>query len=144
MPEIGVYAALFAVAFGAATILPLQSEAMLTDLLLAVYPPAWLITIASIGNVLGSTVNWILGRQIERLRHRRWFPVNDAQLDRAQHWYRRYGKWSLLLSWVPVVGDPLTVVAGVMREPLPVFLVLVTVAKVGRYLALAALVIGAR
>lgn len=143
MPDIGVYAALFAVAFGAATILPLQSEAMLTGLLLADYSPVWLITIASVGNVLGSTVNWTIGRQLERFKDRRWFPVNDAQLDRAQRWYQRHGKWSLLLSWVPVVGDPLTVVAGVMREPLPIFLVLVTVAKAGRYLVLAAVFLGA-
>ena len=144
MLDIGVYAALFAIAFGAASFLPLQSEAMLTGLLLADYPPMWLITIASAGNVLGSVVNWIIGRQAERFKHRRWFPVNDAQLDRAKRWYRRHGKWSLLLSWVPVVGDPLTIVAGVLREPLPTFLALVTIAKLGRYLALAAVVLGAR
>ena len=144
MLDIGVYAALFFVAFGAATILPLQSEVMLTGLLLADYPPVWLIAIASAGNVLGSIVNWIIGRQVERFRDWRWFPVKLAQLDRAQRWYQRHGKWSLLLSWVPVVGDPLTVVAGVLREPLPTFIVLVTIAKVGRYLALAAVVLGAR
>ena len=144
MLDIGVYAALFAVAVGAATILPLQSEAMLAGLLLADYPPAWLIIIASAGNVLGSIANWIIGRQVERYRDWRWFPVKQAQLDRAQRWYQRHGKWSLLLSWVPVVGDPLTVVAGVLREPLPTFIVLVTIAKVGRYLALAAVVLGAR
>lgn len=143
MLDTGIYVALFFVAFGAATILPLQSEVMLTGLLLADYPPVWLIAIASAGNVLGSIVNWIIGRQVERFRDWRWFPVKLAQLDRAQRWYQRHGKWSLLLSWVPVVGDPLTVVAGVLREPLPTFLVLVTIAKVGRYLALAAVVLGA-
>lgn len=86
MPEIGVYAALFALAFVAATILTLQSEAMLTRLLGANYSPMWLITIGSVGNVLGSTVSWIRGRQIERPRHRRWFPINEAQLERAQRW----------------------------------------------------------
>ena len=144
MPDIATYAMLFAVAFGAATILPLQSEVMLTGLLLLDYSPTWLIAIASVGNVLGSVVNWLVGRQVEKYRNRRWFPVNEAQLERAQRWYQRHGKWSLLLSWVPVVGDPLTVIAGVLREPLPVFLVLVTIAKVGRYLALAAMVLGAR
>lgn len=144
MLELATYATLFAVAFGAATLLPLQSEALLIGLLLAEYPPALLIAVAGAGNVLGSTVNWAIGRQVDRFKHRRWFPANEAQLDRARRWYQRYGKWSLLLSWVPVVGDPLTVVAGVMREPLPSFLVLVTIAKVGRYMALAAVVLGAR
>jgi membrane protein YqaA with SNARE-associated domain len=65
--------------------------------------------------------------------------VGDAALERAQRWYQRYGRWSLLASWMPVIGDPLTLVAGIMREPLPVFLALVTVAKVGRYVALAAI-----
>lgn len=144
MLGLGVYAGLFVVAFGAATLLPLQSEALLTGLLLADYDPALLIAIASTGNVLGSTVNWGIGRQVERFRNRRWFPANEAQLERARGWYQRYGKWSLLLSWVPVIGDPLTLVAGVMREPLSTFLVLVTIAKVGRYIAVAALVLGVR
>jgi membrane protein YqaA with SNARE-associated domain len=143
MTDIMAYLALFAIAFGAATILPLQSEAMLAGLLLADYAPVLLVVVASAGNVLGSVVNWVIGRQIERFRDRRWFPANDAQLGRARQWYRRYGKWSLLLSWVPIVGDPLTVIAGVMREPLPIFLLLVTVAKVGRYVALATVVLGA-
>jgi membrane protein YqaA with SNARE-associated domain len=144
MPDIVAYLTLFAVAFGAATILPLQSEAMLAGLLLADYTPTLLVAVASAGNVLGSVVNWIIGRQIETFRGRRWFPANEVQLGRAQNWYRRYGKWSLLLSWVPIVGDPLTVIAGVMREPLPIFVLLVSVAKVGRYVVLAALVLGAK
>ncbi len=131
---------LFAVAFLAATILPAQSEAVLVALLLrGQASPVVLILVATAGNVLGSVVNWILGRMLDRLRHRRGFPVSEARLDRAQGWYRRWGRWSLLGSWLPVVGDPLTVVAGVMREPLLPFLVLVTLAKGLRYVVLAAL-----
>jgi membrane protein YqaA with SNARE-associated domain len=130
------YAGLFLIALAAATILPLQSEPALVGLLLADYSPWLLLVVASAGNVLGSTINWGLGRAIDRYGSRRWFPASAAMLDRAQVWYRRYGRWSLLLSWVPVIGDPLTVVAGVLRERLAVFLVLVTIAKVGRYLAL--------
>lgn len=140
MIDLAVYAGLFLAALMAATILPLQSEAALVALLVAGAQPAWLlVAVASFGNVLGSVVNWLIGRGIERFRDRPWFPVKPAALDRAQRWYRRYGKWSLLLSWAPVVGDPLTVVAGLAREPLPVFLLLVTIAKLGRYVALAAL-----
>jgi membrane protein YqaA with SNARE-associated domain len=132
-----IYAGLFATALLAATLVPAQSEALLVALLLADHPAWLLVPVATAGNVLGSTVNWWLGRGIERFRDRRWFPVGPAALARAQRWYARVGKWSLLLSWVPVVGDPLTLVAGVMREPLAPFLLLVTLAKLGRYVALA-------
>ncbi|OJU34941.1 MAG: hypothetical protein BGN99_25165 [Alphaproteobacteria bacterium 65-37] len=132
------YACLFLISLAAATVLPLQSEAALVGLLLVDYSPWLLLLTASVGNILGSTINWMLGRAIERLGSRSWFPATGAMLDRAQQWYRRYGRWSLLLSWVPVIGDPLTVVAGVLRESLPVFLLLVTIAKIGRYLVLIA------
>ena len=135
-------AGLFAIAFAAATILPAQSEAALAALLVAGAQPAvLLVLIASLGNVLGSVVNWALGRGIERFRHRRWFPASAAALQRAEAWYRRYGRWSLLLSWVPFIGDPLTVMAGVLREPLWSFVLLVALAKTARYAVLAAVVL---
>lgn len=122
----------------AATVFPLQSEALLVALLMAgEHSPVLLLLVASVGNILGSVLNWLLGRGIERFRDRKWFPASAESLARAERWYHRYGKWSLLLSWMPVVGDPITVVAGVLREPLPVFLLLVAVAKTGRYLVLA-------
>jgi membrane protein YqaA with SNARE-associated domain len=111
---------------------------VLVALLLAGQLPAWLLVlVATVGNVLGALINWWLGRGIERYRDRRWFPAGPEAMDRAGRWYRRHGRWSLLLSWVPVIGDPLTVVAGVLREPLPTFLLLVTLAKAGRYIVLA-------
>jgi membrane protein YqaA with SNARE-associated domain len=143
MTALAVYAGLFLTALVAATILPMQSEAALVGFLLTGAYPVWiLITVASVGNVLGSVINWMLGRGVARFRDRNWFPIKPAALERAQTWYRRYGKWSLLLSWAPIIGDPLTVAAGVLREPFPVFLALVTVAKVGRYLLLAAATLG--
>lgn len=143
MTDLGAYSGLFLSAFVAATLLPTASEAVLVALLLAGNQPAeMLILVASVGNVLGSVVNWVLGRWIEHFKEKPWFPVKAASLAHAQAWYSRYGKWSLLLSWAPVIGDPLTVVAGVMREPFPLFLVLVTLAKVGRYLILAAITLG--
>jgi membrane protein YqaA with SNARE-associated domain len=143
MTDVSAYAALFLSAFVAATILPMQSEAVLVGLLLADYPAWLLITIASIGNVLGAFVNWLVGRGIDHYRDRRWFPIDPAKLERAQRWYHRYGKWSLLLSWAPFIGDPLTVIAGVLREPLRYFLPLVAIAKVGRYLILTAITLNA-
>ncbi|WP_018898646.1 YqaA family protein [Rhizobium sp. 2MFCol3.1] len=143
MTTLAAYAGLFAISLIAATILPAQSEAGLVALILSgQYSTLLLVAVASVGNILGSLVNWLLGIGIERFRHRRWFPVGEVALDRAQRWYRRYGKWSLLASWLPIVGDPITVVAGVMREPLPVFLLLVTIAKTARYAVLAVITLG--
>lgn len=140
--DLAAYGGLFLAALIAATILPMQSEAALVGLLLAGYSPGWLLLVASLGNVLGSAINWVLGRAIDRYGSRRWFPASGAALERAKRWYGRYGRWSLLLSWAPIVGDPLTVVAGVLGEKLPIFLLLVTIAKVGRYLAVIALTLG--
>ena len=140
MFEFTSYLGLFIAAFGAASLLPMQSEAVLVGMLLSdQYSAATLQAIATLGNVLGSVLNWVLGRSVERLRHKRWFPVSDAKLSKAQRFYLRYGRWSLLLSWVPIIGDPLTMIAGVMREPLWSFLLIVTLAKGARYLALTAL-----
>ena len=137
MFELTSYFGLFMAAFGAATLLPLQSEAVLVGMLiLERYSTELLFAVATLGNVMGSAVNWYLGRSVERFRNKRWFPVSQNTLENAQRSYLRYGHWTLLLSWVPVIGDPLTLVAGVMREPLWRFLMIVTLAKGTRYLVL--------
>jgi membrane protein YqaA with SNARE-associated domain len=133
---------LFLAALIAATLLPAQSEAVLVALLLDGGDPVLLVAVATAGNVLGSLVNWWLGLQVRRFQGRRWFPVSPVRLERAQAWYRRYGRWSLLLSWAPVIGDPITLAAGVMREPLRVFLPLVFIAKAMRYIVLALVTLG--
>lgn len=137
------YLGLFLAAFGAATLLPLQSEAVLVGLLVSNHYWLWgLLAVATLGNVLGSLVNWWLGRGLERFRDRRWFPVGPKHMARARAHYERYGHWSLLLSWLPVIGDPLTLLAGVMREPIGRFLLIVTFAKGARYGVLAMLTLG--
>lgn len=139
---LAAYGGLFLAAFLAATLFPAQSEAVLASLLaINHYSPALLILVAGIGNVLGSVVNWLIGRGIERYSAERWFPVSTISLERAGYWYRRYGWWSLLLSWLPIIGDPLTLAAGIMREPFLRFLLVVTIAKFARYIALAAAVL---
>ncbi|MEQ1945371.1 YqaA family protein [Mesorhizobium sp. VNQ89] len=143
MDNIAILWGLFAVAFLAATILPAQSETVLVGLLVADrYSPVLLVVVASLGNVLGAAVNWGLGRGVGRFRDKRWFPVSPRALDRAIGWYRRWGRWSLLLSWAPIGGDALTVAAGVLREPLWSFLVLVAIAKTGRYIVLVLATLG--
>ncbi|QOG06798.1 DedA family protein [Aureimonas sp. OT7] len=132
-------AGLFLAAFVAATLLPAQSEAVLATLVASGTHAAFLlVSVATAGNVLGSLVNWAIGRQVERFAGRRWFPASPKQMERAKGWYARYGRWSLLASWVPVIGDPLTLAAGIMREPLWSFLLLVTIAKAARYVAVVA------
>lgn len=143
MDDLAVLGGLFAIAFVAATILPAQSEAAIVGLLVArTHSPVLLVAVASLGNVLGAVVNWALGRGVERLRDRKWFPVGPASLDRAKGWYRKWGRWSLLLSWAPIGGDALTVAAGVLREQLWSFVVLVAIAKTARYVVLAAATLG--
>ena len=143
MVDLGIYAGLFAVAFLAATILPAQSEVGLVALIaVGDQPVVLLVAVASLGNTLGSVVNWALGRGVDQFSNRPWFPVTPDRLDRASRWYRRWGQWTLLLSWVPIIGDPLTVAAGVLREPFLNFLILVAIAKTGRYAVLAGLTSG--
>src|SRR3546814_18103568 len=134
MAELGVYSGLFLVAFLAATVLPAQSEIGLAGLILTgSHPVVLLVAVASIGNTLGALVNWGLGRGVEHFSDRPWFPVKQlAHLERATRWYRRYGRWSLLLSWAPIIGDPLTVVAGGLRDPHVGFFLLVSFRQTAR------------
>ena len=129
-----MYLTLLISAFAAATILPAQSEALLAYQV-SISPDAvvQLIAVATLGNVLGATFNWCLGRLTENLRAKKWFPVYEKQLQKAEQFYGRYGRYSLLLSWVPIIGDPITIVAGILREPLLSFVLLVTIAKCARY-----------
>ncbi len=143
MDDLLPLAGLFSAAVVAATLLPAQSEAVLVALLVTdKHAPLTLVAVATVGNVGGSVVNWLLGRGVERFRDRRWFPVSARALERSTKWYQRWGRWSLLLSWMPIIGDPLTVAAGLMREPFWSFLLLVTFAKAGRYFILAAVTLG--
>lgn len=135
-----IYLSLFVVAFCAATILPLQSELVLLSLLVTNLYPWWcLLFVASLGNISGSVLNWWLGIHIEQFKDKKWFPVKPKTLEKIQTRFSRYGYWSLLLSWLPIVGDPLTLVAGVMKVRLTRFLLIVGFSKISRYAAIIAL-----
>jgi len=136
---LAAYAGLFAASFLAATVFPFQSELVLVGLLLSGdYSWPVLLAVATVGNVLGAVVNWALGRFFIHFRDRRWFPVKPETYAKVERWYQRYGVWSLLFAWLPIGGDPLTVVAGALRTNLVLFVVLVTVGKFGRYAVLVA------
>jgi membrane protein YqaA with SNARE-associated domain len=131
---------LFTTCLAAGSIVPVPSEAAFVAALLGSDINPWLLLlVASVGNLAGSTINWLIGRGAGRFEGRAWFPVSPAALDRARGWYHRYGRWSLLISWVPLVGDPLTIAAGLMREPLRFFVPIVFVAKLARYAMLMAI-----
>jgi membrane protein YqaA with SNARE-associated domain len=137
--------ALFFSALLAATILPFSSEVFLYALLQG--EEGWTsttlltIAVATLGNVLGACINWWLGKELLRFRHKRWFYFDDRQIARAEAWFQRYGVWTLLLSWVPVVGDPLTLIAGFLRVRFALFLLLVATGKLARYVIVAALAV---
>ena len=135
-------AGLFFAAFVAATIVPFQSEVFFVALQAAGHVPLfWLVVVASIGNTLGAVVNYYIGLGITRFEGRSWFPATPEQMARAERWFERWGIWVLLVSWLPV-GDVMTVVAGVMRTSLWLFLLLVGIAKTTRYIGLALITAG--
>ena len=119
----------------AATILPLSSEIVLTTMLLTnLFEKNILLIVASSGNILGSIFNWYLGKKITIFQDRKWFPVSKEQLDKSQKYFQKYGLWSLLLAWVPVIGDPLTLLAGVLKVRFSIFFILVSISKISRYI----------
>jgi membrane protein YqaA with SNARE-associated domain len=129
------YLALFSSAFLAATILPFYSEVILFALLREGGDAVALVAVASLGNTLGAVVNWLLGRYLLHFQDRRWFYFSRQQIARAQGWFQRYGFWSLLFAWLPVGGDALTLIAGIMRVNLWLFLLLVGLGKTLRYVS---------
>nr|WP_067286270.1 YqaA family protein [Marinobacterium profundum] len=129
------YFLLFGGAFAAATILPFYSEVYLA-ILLSEQPANWALLwlVATAGNTLGAVLNWWLGQYMLHYRERRWFPIKARELERAQSWFQRFGVWSLLFAWLPIGGDALTFIGGIMRVKLAHFVVLVGIGKGLRYL----------
>ena len=140
--ELGM-AGLFLAAFLAATILPLSSEVVLGALLFNGFPPATLLAVATIGNVLGSLTNYALGYWASLTVIKKWLKMSEEEFVQAERRFQKYGTVSLLFAWIPVIGDPLTVMAGILRVRLLWFLVLVTVGKLGRYLVFTFLTLSA-
>jgi len=130
----GGYLGLFMSAFLAATIFPFFSEGILAGLIADGGYVVWgLWAVATLGNTLGAMVNWMLGRWCLHWQDKKWFPFKEDDLDKADKWFAKWGVWSLLLSWVPIIGDPITFAAGFLRVHFGIFTALVLLAKGGRY-----------
>jgi len=130
-----IYLSLFFISFLAATILPFSSELTLAGLIsTSNYDNLLLLVVASFGNVLGSVFNWSIGFYSRNLSTKKWFPFKETQIERSSKWFSKFGKWSLLFAWVPIVGDPLTFVVGLLRVRFFDFIILVAIGKVSRYL----------
>jgi len=126
---------LFASSFIAATIFPAGSEVVLATLNIAGdHDKFLLLTIATAGNVLGALVNWFIGYYLIKFKDKKWFPLKKKQLKKYSGIYQKWGVWSLLLAWLPFIGDPLTVMAGIFKTNIWLFLLLVTIGKASRYL----------
>lgn len=133
--ELG-YIGLFIAALLAATILPLSSELVLSALLLSGASPSMVVIVATLGNVLGSVTNYALGHWASLGLVKRWLNLSEQELIVTEQRFKKYGLWSLLLAWVPIIGDPLTVVAGMLRVRLLWFLILVSTGKLLRYVVI--------
>ena len=130
-----IYLSLFGISFLAATILPFSSELSLAGLIsTSNFNNSLLLIVASLGNVLGSVVNWFIGFYLRNFTSKKWFFFNEIQITRSSKWFEKFGKWSLLFAWVPILGDPLTLVAGLLRVRFLDFIILVAIGKVSRYL----------
>ena len=129
------YLQLLLFSFLAATFLPFSSEVILTSMYLSkIFHTFLLLLVASIGNISGSILNWYLGRKILIFKNKSWFPISNERLNKGQIFFQKYGLWSLLLAWVPIIGDPLTMIAGVFKVNFKIFFILVSISKISRYI----------
>ncbi len=131
------YLGLFISSFLAATILPFSSEIVLAGLLLKGWNPYYLVFIATLGNVLGSLTNYALGKWGGTIIVKRFLKVSDKELQRSSNVFNKYGVFSLLFAWVPVIGDPITIISGIAKTNIFLFSFLVSIGKLARYILVA-------
>ncbi len=135
-----IYLTLFFSALISATLFPMGSEAVLVYDIKQGYNLYLLLLFATVGNVLGSLINYILGLKGEEYLERKGH-LKKEKIEKYKIFFDKYGGYSLLLSWVPIIGDPITFIAGILKYDWKKFLFIVTVAKFGRYLFLALLIV---
>ncbi len=140
MAEIHILLFMFFVSLISATAIPSQGELVLFALLATdKISPDILLATATAGSACGSAGNWLLGRYITHFQNKKWFPVSKKYLKKAEDIFKKHGPYALFLSWIPFIGDPLTIAAGAARTDFFVFLPIVTLCKFGRYMLVYAL-----
>ena len=135
------YVGIFLASFLSATILPLSSEIVLVVLLLSDLNPVALVSIATFGNVLGAFTNYAIGYWGSVILVRKVSRISEEEFARAEQRFRKYGIVSLFFAWVPIIGDPLTVVAGVLKINLFLFFAFVASGKLVRYVIISYIVL---
>lgn len=138
MGNLVTYSMLFGSAFLAASLFPAQSELLLTSLIVSEkYSVLILLAVASVGNVAGSILNYYIGRYLMHFKNHKYFPIKENMLETSKKYFKKYDSKILLMAWMPVIGDPLTVVAGAFRTNIWLFILLVSIGKTFRYMIVA-------
>ncbi|QKF72235.1 membrane protein YqaA, SNARE-associated domain [Aliarcobacter faecis] len=133
------YLILFISAFLSATLLPLGSEALLIYNIKEGYNIYLLLLIATLGNSLGSVLNYYLGLKGEEYLVNKKF-IKEKYINLSKNYFDKYGAICILLAWLPIIGDPITFVAGVLRYNFKIFVILVVISKLSRYLFIALII----
>ena len=129
-----IYFSLFIFCLSLGTFFPFASESYLASLLISEkYNVILLLVFASLGNILGSVISWLFGYFMNYFIQKPWFPLNKYLFQKASNIFKKYGKWSLLLSWVPIIGDPIAFAAGALRYNFILFIIFISIGKFGRY-----------
>jgi membrane protein YqaA with SNARE-associated domain len=137
------YLSLFFISFLASTLLPLGSEWLLVMMLAGGFDPIWSVAVATVGNYLGAVVTYLIGIGGGKWLIEKVLRVSPQQQERARHYYRRFGVYSLLFSWLPVVGDPLCLMGGMLKINFGLFSLLVAIGKLARYVVTAVITLAA-
>ena len=137
------YVSLFFMSFLASTLLPLGSEWLLVMMLAGGFDPISSVAVATVGNYLGAVMTYLIGIGGGKWLIEKVLRVSPHQQERARHYYRRFGVYSLFFSWLPVVGDPLCLVGGMLKINFGLFSLLVAIGKLARYVVTAVITLAA-
>lgn len=134
MNELHILIFQFSISLLSASIIPAQGELVMFALLASGKYTAWLLLCAACtGTFLGVGINWILGRYLSQFQNAKWFPVKSSYIEKSKLLFDKHGRAALLLSGVPLIGDPITIVAGALKVNFGFYLLTAGLAKCARY-----------